>query len=168
MAQPCLTWSSYSQVYDGFMTESPVLSANGCSVRKTLDALGPISSLLVLRDASEGIRRFEDFVASTGLNEATVAARLKRLVALGILTKSPYVEEGKRSRHEYVLTETGNELVPVIVALRQWGDQHRPDNGPMRAVDRATNEPMMLRYVSDSGRVVSEQDVVMVGNHPTD
>jgi DNA-binding HxlR family transcriptional regulator len=137
-------------------------------VRKTLEALGPLSSLLVLRDAAEGTRRFEDFVASTGLNEATIAARLKRLVSLGILMKSPYTEVGQRPRDEYVLTATGNELVPVVVALMQWGDQHRPDNGPMRAVDRRTGEPVTVRYVSDGGRVVSEQDVVLVGAHPID
>ncbi len=148
------------------MTQASILTANGCSVRKTLDALGPLSSLLVLRDAAEGTRRFEDFVASTGLNEATVAARLKRLVSLGILTKSPYADAGKRTRDEYVLTAIGNELVSVVVALMQWGDQHRPDNGPMRAVDRHTDEAVTLRYVSDSGRVVSEQDVVLVGAHP--
>lgn len=148
------------------MTQASILTANGCSIRKTLDALGPLSSLLVLRDAAEGTRRFEDFVVSTGLNEATVAARLKRLVSLGILTKSPYADAGKRTRDEYVLTATGNELVPVVVALMQWGDQHRPDNGPMRAVDRSTDEPVTLRYVSDSGRVVSEQDVVLIGAQP--
>ena len=145
------------------MTQASILTANGCSIRKTLDALGPLSSLLVLRDAAEGTRRFEDFVESTGLNEATVAARLKRLVTLGILTKSPYVEAGKRTRDEYLLTTTGKELVPVVVALMQWGDQNRPDDGPMRAVDRNNDEPVTLRYVSDAGRVVSEQDVVLVG-----
>lgn len=150
------------------MTQSSILTASGCSVRKTLEALGPLSSLLVLRDAAEGTRRFEDFVASTGLNEATIAARLKRLVSLGILMKSPYTEVGQRPRDEYVLTATGNELVPVVVALMQWGDQHRPDNGPMRAVDRRTGEPVTVRYVSDGGRVVSEQDVVLVGAHPID
>lgn len=150
------------------MTQASPLSANGCSVRKTLDALGPLSSLLVLRDAAEGTRRFDDFVVSTGLNEATVAARLKRLVSLGILAKTPYAEAGKRTRDEYVLTEIGNELVPVVVALMQWGDQHRPDSGPMRAVERSTDEPVTLRYVSDSGRVVSEQDVVLVEGRPID
>jgi DNA-binding HxlR family transcriptional regulator len=150
------------------MTQASILTANGCSVRKTLDALGPLSSLLVLRDAAEGVRRFEDFVTSTGLNEATVASRLKRLLSLGILVKTPYVEAGQRPRDEYVFTAVGYELVPVIVALMQWGDRYRPDGGPMRAVDRTTGDGVTLRYVSDTGRVVSEQDVIVVGEHLTD
>ncbi len=150
------------------MTQAALLPANGCSVRKTLDALGPLSSLLVLRDAAEGVKRFEDFVTSTGLNEATVAARLKRLHGLGILSKTPYVEAGKRPRDEYVLTEVGYELVPVVVALMQWGDRYRPDEGPMRAVDRTSGDGVSLRYVTGAGRVVSEQDVIVIGEHPTD
>lgn len=78
--------------------------------------------------------------------------------------QSPYIEAGQRSRHEYVLTDAGSELVPVVIALMQWGDRHRPDDGPMRAVDRRTNEGVTVRYVSDSGRVVSEHDLVLVGS----
>lgn len=140
----------------------PILSAGGCSVQKTLAALGPVSSLIVLREAMYGTRRFEQFVERTHLNEATVASRLKQLVDLGILTKSRYAETGRRPRDEYLLTPDGLDLAPAVVALMQWGDNHRPDPPPMQVVDRRSGEQLRLGYVDKSGRLVDEKDVALV------
>lgn len=139
-----------------------ILSAGGCSVRKTLDALGPVSSLIILREAIYGTRRFEQFVERTHLNEATVASRLKQFVDLGILSKSRYAEPGQRARDEYLLTPRGLDLVPAIVALMQWGDHHRPDPAPVHVVDRNSGERLRLGYLTERGRLVDEENVALV------
>ncbi|MEU6203079.1 helix-turn-helix domain-containing protein [Micromonospora musae] len=102
-----------------------------CSIARTLDVVGNRSTLLLLREASLGTRRFDDFAARVGISEPVAAARLKQLVADGLLERRPYQEPGKRTRDEYVLTDKGAQLVPVLVALRQWGDAWAADEaGP--------------------------------------
>lgn len=93
----------------------------GCSVARTLDVIGEWWTLLIVRDAFLGVRRFEDFQRRLGVSRNVLADRLATLVAGGILVPVRYQEHPPRS--EYRLTEKGRELYPVIVTLRQWGDR---------------------------------------------
>lgn len=100
------------------------VSTENCTVQRTLDLVGEKWTLLVLRDAFNGVRRFDDFHRHVGLSEAVLAGRLRKLVEAGILASVPYQEQGSRTRHEYRLTSKGKDLWPVLVALRQWGEAH--------------------------------------------
>jgi DNA-binding HxlR family transcriptional regulator len=91
-----------------------------CPVARTLDVVGEWWTLLIVRDALLGRRRFEDFKA-TGIADNILSARLRRLVDEGILERVPYQE--RPVRYEYVLTEKGRELGPVVQALRGWGQK---------------------------------------------
>jgi DNA-binding HxlR family transcriptional regulator len=89
-------------------------------------ALGVVhtrSAFLLLREAFYGATRFEEFAQRTGLSEPVTSARLHELVTEGILTREPYREPGQRTRQRYLLTEKGADLLPVFVALMQWGDR---------------------------------------------
>ena len=81
---------------------------------------------MLLREATYGTARFDDFVRRTGLTESVTAAQLRELVQGGLLEKRPYREPGQRERQEYVLTEAGEDAVPVLIALAAWGDKHLP------------------------------------------
>ncbi|MFD8417969.1 winged helix-turn-helix transcriptional regulator [Streptomyces sp. NPDC059466] len=105
------------------------VSTENCTVQRTLDLVGEKWTLLILRDAFNGVRRFDDFRRHMGLSEAVLAGRLRKLVAAGILRTEPYREEGSRTRHEYRLTPKGRDLWPVLVALRQWGEAYVADPG---------------------------------------
>lgn len=83
--------------------------------------------LLILRDAINGVRRFDDFHRHIGLSEAVLSDRLRKLTSAGILKTVPYQEPGNRSRNEYRLTRKGWDLWPVLAALQQWGQTHAPD-----------------------------------------
>lgn len=96
----------------------------GCPVNCAVEALGSRASILLLRQAFYGDRRFDAFVEHTGISEATVAKRLQELVDVGALRKVPYQEPGSRVRHEYELTPEGEELFPVILGLFLWGQKH--------------------------------------------
>ncbi|MFJ8112944.1 winged helix-turn-helix transcriptional regulator [Streptomyces sp. NPDC096132] len=98
-----------------------------CPVQRTLDLVGEKWTLLILRDAVNGVRRFDDFRRHIGLSEAVLSDRLRKLTAAGVLTTVAYREPGSRSRNEYRLTRKGWDLWPVLVALRQWGDTYAPD-----------------------------------------
>ncbi len=106
-------------------------SAENCSIRRTLDVVGEKWTLLVLREAFYGVRRFADFHRTLGCARNILAARLTTLVDEGILDRHPYQEPGARPRTEYRLTEKGLELFPTLVALLQWGDRWTADpQGP--------------------------------------
>jgi DNA-binding HxlR family transcriptional regulator len=89
-----------------------------CPVARTLDVVGEWWTLLIVRDALLGARRFEDFKA-TGIADNILSARLRRLVDEGVLERVPYQE--RPERHEYVLTAKGRALGTVVQALRSWG-----------------------------------------------
>ncbi len=98
------------------MTERP------CSIQRSLDVLGDRWTLLVLRDAFKGIRRFDDFRRDLDIARPVLADRLKKLVEHGVLVKELYQEHPPR--YEYRLTAMGIELSPILVALMRWGDRN--------------------------------------------
>ena len=107
----------------------PAWDRSGCSVAGTLGVIGEKWSLLVLREAFLGIRRFADFQRILGAPKAVLTDRLGTLVASGVLARVPYQAEGERQRHEYRLTEKGRDLYPTLVALMQWGDRYLAEPG---------------------------------------
>ncbi len=99
-----------------------------CSVARSLEIIGERWTVLILRDAFYGVRRFGDFVTHLDIPRAVLAARLKTLVAEGILVREP----GPGGHDEYVLTDKGTELWPVVRDLMAWGDRHYAPGGPRR------------------------------------
>ncbi|MEU6572448.1 helix-turn-helix domain-containing protein [Streptomyces sp. NPDC046805] len=114
------------------------VSTDTCSVQRTLEVVGEKWTFLILRDAANGVRRFDDFRRHIGLSEAVLSDRLRKLTAAGILTTVPYREPGSRSRKEYRLTRKGWDLWPVLIALRQWGETYAPSpEGPVLDIRHA-------------------------------
>jgi len=114
----------------GAFSERDDWTAKGwCRIERALDVVGTRSAMLVVRELFYGGSRFDELVRRTALSEAVVAGRLKQLYADGIVDRRPYRETGKRTRHEYALTDRGRQLFPIVVALLQWGellgDDHR-------------------------------------------
>jgi DNA-binding HxlR family transcriptional regulator len=112
-------------------------SEQTCSVARSLEVLGERWTLLIVRDAFFGVRRFGDFVARLDIPRAVLATRLKALVAEGVLTRAP----GESGRDEYELTEKGTKLWPVVRDLMAWGDEFYAPAGALR----------ILRHDADAG-----------------
>ena len=108
-----------------------------CSIAQSLELVGEWWTLLILRDAFLGVRRFEDFVERLGISRNVLTIRLDNLVAAGILERRAY-DEG-RGRYDYLLTDKGRALWPVMTALRQWGDEWIYGDG---------NEPLLIEHRS--------------------
>ncbi|GAQ58258.1 winged helix-turn-helix transcriptional regulator [Streptomyces acidiscabies] len=103
-----------------------------CPVQRTLDVAGEKWTFLILRDAMNGVRRFDEFRRHLGVSEAVLSGRLRKLVDVGILRTEAYQEPGMRERFEYRLTRKGWDLWPALVALRQWGDVYAGvEEGPV-------------------------------------
>jgi DNA-binding HxlR family transcriptional regulator len=134
-----------------------------CPVARTLEVVGEWWSMMILRDAFRGVRRFEDFQARLGIARNILTRRLAALVAAGLLEKRPYSE--RPPRHEYRLTEKGRDLFPVLVTLMEWGNRwEAPDAGPaVRLVDRATGAPLTpVLADAATGRPLTPRDVTVV------
>ena len=100
-----------------------------CSVARALSVLGERWTLLIIRDAFRGTRRFDDFQRSLGVTRHRLSERLGKLVDEGVLTRVAYME--RPMRYEYRLTRKGLALYPVLMTLSQWGDDWMDDgNGP--------------------------------------
>ena len=105
-----------------------------CSIARSLEVIGERWTLLVLRDAFLGVRRFEDYQRSLGIARNVLAARLGRLVDEGVLERVAYQQ--RPERFEYRLTEKGLGLWPVLIGLLRWGDEHYPEAaGPPRVIE---------------------------------
>jgi DNA-binding HxlR family transcriptional regulator len=135
-----------------------------CSIARSLEVLGEKWTLLVVREAFFGVTRFADFRARLGVAPDILTARLETLVAGGVLERRPYRDEGQRQREEYVLTDAGAELKTVLAAFVAWGDVHRPSGfGPSTVyVDRDTEEPVRIAFLTDDGRELAPEDVTVV------
>jgi DNA-binding HxlR family transcriptional regulator len=124
-----------------------------CAIAKTLEIVGEPWTMLVLRDAFWGVRRFSDFQTFLKIPKATLANRLGTLVKHGILQKEIYREPGARPREDYRLTARALELAPALIALMQWGQQHL-GIGNLEVIDRRTGSPLRVALVDEKGAVV--------------
>lgn len=131
-----------------------------CGIAQALEALGDWWTLLILRDAFFGVRRFGDFEASLGIAKNVLARRLRHLVDHGILERVDVGREG--TRFEYVLTAKGEALLPVLTALREWSDGwvFGPGNEPVIVRERRSGHRVPRLEVKDAdGRPLGRRDL---------
>lgn len=130
-----------------------------CSVAAALAVVGDPWTLLILRDAFFGVRRFDDWQARLGVARNVLAARLKTLVEQGVMETRLYSEHPPRK--DYLLTRKGRDLAPVIVALKAWGDAHvyGPSARPLDLVHACGAELTPKVVCSACGETVEGRDL---------
>lgn len=131
-----------------------------CSIARTLELVGDRWTLLVIRDVSLGLTRFDQLVDSLGVASNVLTDRLNRLVAEGVLERVRYSE--RPERFEYRLTKMGGELRVPLLALMQWGDRHLADKPPRIARRRSDRSPVSVQLVAKDGSVVGRDEVELV------
>jgi DNA-binding HxlR family transcriptional regulator len=137
---------------------------SSCAIARSLGVLGERWTLLILREAFGGVSRFAQFRDNLGVAPDVLTDRLATLVSYGVLERVAYQEPGERSRAAYVLTSAGRELLVVLGALQQWGDEHLPwpDGPSMLRRTRGSDRPVHVGFVDDRGREVQAEDVAIV------
>ena len=125
------------------MAKRKSMQDDACPVARSLDLVGDRWSMLIVRDAFDGISRFSDFQRNLGVAKNILSGRLSALVEQGVLTVEP-ASDGT-SYQQYVLTPKGESLFPVVVALRQWGERHL----------FASGEPHLLLVEKACGKAVA-------------
>ena len=104
-------------------------SEDRCAIARSLDVVGDPWVMLIIRQALSGARRYDQFREQLRVADNVLSRRLHALVDAGLLERSAY-RDGNRTRFEYLLTEAGADLLPVINALVLWGEKHRPHQDP--------------------------------------
>jgi DNA-binding HxlR family transcriptional regulator len=136
------------------------LPADDDPIVRALDVLGSRGAFLVMREAYYGTRRFDDFARRLAMSPSALSSRLRELVADGMLARAPYREAGTRTRSEYVLTPKGEALLPALVALQRWANDHLPPVGPrVDLVHAACGAPVGAQVVCDDGHRTSLADL---------
>lgn len=135
------------------------LQGDLCPIARTLDVIGDWWSLLIIRDALMGARRFSQFQKNLGVAKNILTTRLRTLVAQGILEVKP-ASDGS-AYQDYVPTDKARALFPVLVALRQWGEEYAfaPNEKFSALVDREDGQPLgKLQIRAHDGRVLEQKD----------
>jgi DNA-binding HxlR family transcriptional regulator len=129
------------------------------SIAQCLEIVGEWWTLLIVRDAFLGVRRFDEFQERLGISRNVLHQRLTTLVEGGVLERVPYSEHPPR--HEYRLTEKGRDLWPVITTMRQWGDRWAaPDGPPLELIHTACGAvTTIVPTCSVCGEPVTQRDV---------
>jgi DNA-binding HxlR family transcriptional regulator len=138
----------------------PMAPSLECPIARALEVLGDGWSLLVIREAFFGVRRFADFEANLGISKNVLSQRLSSLVEHGVLARVDAGQHG--TRYEYELTRMGKDLITVITALRQWGDRWLLGYGKeaLLVLDRRTGRPIpRVRLLGEDGAPLRAQDI---------
>lgn len=144
------------------MSATPPLNDSHCPVARFVDVLGDRWSLLIVRDAFDGSRRFGDFQRGLGVARNILSDRLRKLVDAGVLATQPALDGS--AYQEYVLTAKGERLFPVVVAMRQWGEQQLFARGERHSIlaDVRTGRsiPYMQPQAADASVLLPKHAVV--------
>ena len=131
-----------------------------CSIARALEIVGERWSLLIIRDAFLGLRRFEQFQESLGIARNVLTDRLNRLVEEGIVERVRYSE--RPERYEYRLTRKGRELEIALIGLRQWGDKYVSEKPPRLLRRKADRKPVVAALVPKGAPVLRPEEVETV------
>lgn len=152
------------------MGRSADYSRQRCAIAASLDIIGEPWTLLIIRDAFRGTARFEQWQEGLGLARNVLAARLKHLVAHGIFEQKLYCERPRR--FEYVLTEKGRELRPLLLHMSNWGTRHvyggeRPETELIHAICGHVIEPVTHCQHCEAEVSVDDVDVRQNADAPS-
>src|SRR5205809_209328 len=131
-----------------------------CSIARALEIVGERWTLLIVRDAFLGLRRFEQFQEKLGIARNVLTDRLNRLVEEGILERVRYSE--RPERYEYLLTRKGRDLQIALAGLRQWGDKYVSDRPPRITRRKSDKRPVVAAFVPKGADIVHADEIESV------
>lgn len=131
-----------------------------CSIARALEIVGERWTLLIVRDAFLGLRRFDEFQESLGVARNVLTDRLNRLVDTGILERVLYSE--RPERYEYRLTDQGRDLSVALAALSQWGDKYLSEQPPRLLRQKADKKPVVAALVPKGTKAVAPRELELV------
>lgn len=130
-----------------------------CPIEKAMKIVGSRNAMLTMREAFYNTTRFDDFAERVGMTPATTSANLRMLTEAGLLTRQPYRDEGSRTRNEYLLTQAGLDLMPVVLGLFEWGRRYA-SYGPSVELVHVDCGEMIEQHIScHAGHSITSDEV---------
>jgi DNA-binding HxlR family transcriptional regulator len=139
------------------------LANKECSMARAMEVVGDRWSILILREAYYGVKRFDEFEYYVGIAPNILSTRLKKFVDTGVMTRVPLPEHA--GRYEYVLTEKGRDFFPAYLALKKWGDDWLAEPAGPQVVfrDRTAGRPIEYpELLTSGGKPLRLEDVEIV------
>jgi len=138
---------------------SPV-AARHCNLARSFELIGDRWTLLILRSALYGVRRFDDLQADLDIPRSVLSNRLAGLVETGIMERKEYREDGQRTRIEYPLTKMGKALGLPFIAMTAWGDKWLGrGSSPFTLRSKSTGQKLSIALVDERGRLAKGSDI---------
>lgn len=150
------------------MTDAPLVRRSPvppdqCNLWKAFGLIGDRWTLVILRSALYGVRRFDDFQVELEIPRSVLSHRLAGLVELGIMERREYREDGQRARIEYPLTEMGRALGLPFMAMTEWSDHWiGKDTSPLTLRSKTTGQRLRVAMVDEAGKPARKDDVEQV------
>jgi DNA-binding HxlR family transcriptional regulator len=148
------------------MTDAPLVRRSPvpaalCNLAKSFELIGDRWTLLIVRAALYGLRRFDDFQTDLEIPRSVLSNRLAGLVESGVMERREYREDGQRARIEYPLTEMGRSLGLPFIAMTEWGDRWLSDGvpPPLTLKSKSSGQKLRVALVDERGKVVKARDV---------
>lgn len=136
-------------------------AADWCPMEHALTLIGTHSAMVLLREAFFGGSRFDELARRAGVTDQIAAKRLRQLVDAGLMEKRPYREPGRRQRHEYVLTERGRDLYPVLISLIEFGRILQGESSAMELIHDGCGAAVVPEVRCTAGHQVSLTDTTV-------
>jgi DNA-binding HxlR family transcriptional regulator len=138
---------------------SPV-AARHCNLARSFELIGDRWTLLILRSAPYGVRRFDDLQADLDIPRSVLSNRLAGLVETGIMERREYREDGQRTRIEYLLTKMGKALGLPFIAMTAWGDKWLGrGSSPFSLRSKSTGQKLAIALDDERGRLAKGSDI---------
>ena len=139
-----------------------------CPIARSLEHVGDWWNILILRDMSYGLSRFDEFQKSLGIASNTLTRRLNGLIESGLVERRPYSD--KPPRYDYVLTDSGRDFRPVVLTLMKWGSKHFSPNGSnVEMIDETSGQPVDLVLADgNTGKRINMRDHSLRYQGPSD
>jgi len=142
-----------------YIADYRAYDSDTCSIARSLSLVGDRWTLLVLRDVANGVRRFDELASHLGIARNILARRLAALTEAGLVERSAYQEPGERERHEYRLSGPGRELIPILLALMDWGDRNLagPEGPPALARHAGCGARIKISVTCEEGHELGQR-----------
>jgi DNA-binding HxlR family transcriptional regulator len=124
-----------------------------------MHVVGSRNAMVIMREAMYGTTRFDDFAERVGMSPATTSSNLRMLTDAGLLVRQPYQDAGARTRDEYVLSDAGTDLMPVILGLFEWGSKYATNAVGVEFVHADCGEPVDVQVTCDAGHRLTQDQI---------
>lgn len=155
------------QLKGGLADRSRWSAIGTCPIEKAMHVVGSRNAMVIMREAMYGTTRFDDFAGRVGMSPATTSSNLKLLTQAGLLERRPYQEAGARTRDEYVLTQAGTDLMPVVLGLFDWGSKYATNAVGVEFVHADCGEPVDVHVTCEAGHHLTQDQIQVRVRRPS-